>query len=511
MEFVKKNKAAVSITASIVLALGFYKLYNRHPKAVMEHVRNDGFIKDPKYKENFPLYKEEAEFRKKILGDITYDLVLALKKGEIFDGQLTVTFDVHQEDFEEEDLFIDFHGLGIKDALLNDFPIDETRVFNGHRILLLRSMLKLGDRNTLSLVFKSEYVHDNTGLHHFLDQEDEGEYIYSQFEPFFAHKAFPCFNQPDLRAVLKLMTLAPADWKVISAGLERGEISKFDIGFEEALEKISEDIYSGYDEAFHIQYYSDTPKITPYIYSFIAGPYEYIERKMKIPGRLTPLPFRMYYRKTLKNEVEKVEDLIFECAVNGIEWYSKFFGQNYPYEKYYQIFCPEFKFGAMENLGNVTLAEFFLPRGKELSEADRIMITNIALHELCHHWFGNLTTMTWWNDLWLNESFATYVSFLCMEGVDSIKEQNENMWIMMNSHKHWGYNEDDLPTNHPICKKAPHTDSALDMINGITYGKGGAFLKQLFHLIGYDAFSLATKLYFDTYKWENTVLKDFLE
>jgi len=200
-----------------------------------------------------------------------------------------------------------------------------------------------------------------------------------------------------------------------------------------------------------------------------------------------------------------------DSTVDGIKWYSKFFGFDFPYQKYDQLFCPEFKFGAMENVGCVTFTENLMFRGQSLGEGEWCRFINVVLHELCHQWFGNLVTMTWWNDLWLNESFATFVSFLCMDNVPRLKEKCPNLWSNMNMYKNWGMETDELATNHPICKAAQHTDSAGDMINGITYGKGCSFLKQLFHQVGYDAFSAATTAYFKKFAWGNTKLDDFLD
>lgn len=185
----------------------------------------------------------------------------------------------------------------------------------------------------------------------------------------------------------------------------------------------------------------------------------------------------VYCWKSLLKDLEKLADKQFDAVVWGIEFYSNYFGFDFPYEKYDQIYCPEFKFGAMENVGAVTFNEAYLGWGRTLGESDYMGWVNTVLHELCHMWFGNLATMTWWDDLWLNESFATYVSYLCMQKDKTLFESYPNIWIDVTGFKNWGYYEDELPSNHPIIKDAVHTDSAEDMINGITYGKGCAFLK----------------------------------
>ena len=199
-----------------------------------------------------------------------------------------------------------------------------------------------------------------------------------------------------------------------------------------------------------------------------------------------------------------------DAAVWGIKWYSEYFSQNFPWPKFDQIFVPEFKFGAMENVGCITYAEAFLSRGQDRGEAEKIRLINVVLHELCHQWFGNLVTMKWWNDLWLNESFATFVSFLCMDYIGNYKVDLPNRWVSLNSYKNWGFSEDDMATTHPIVKNAPHTDSVDNMFNGITYGKGCSFLKQLHFLVGNEDFSKATGIYFSRHKWGNSTLDDFI-
>jgi aminopeptidase N len=508
-DFAKKYKIPLAIGAGAVSAFGLYQLWKMNK--VHFEVDENGYILDPKFTESVPLYKEESVLRKKIVSKVHYDLVLALKKGATFDGQIVVTFDVSDVEFGEEELFIDYHGLGIKHLKLNGAEVSESEAFNGQRIVLSRKLLKLGETNTLSLTFKSKYRNNGTGAHHFTDTEDGSEYIYTQMEAFECHRVFPTFNQPDLRAIMSLRTLAPQEWIVISNSKEHGALESSSDAAKDVLKGVDEEFAKSYTEAYSVQKYNDTLRIAPYLFAFIAGPYDFIERHEKIPGRDEPLLMRLYFRKSLRKDAEKVQEFMFDPAVRGIHWYSEFFGFNYPYDKYDQIFCPEFRFGAMENVGTVTFTEKLMFRGKEMSEKDKTTLTNVNLHELCHHWFGDLVTMTWWNDLWLNESFATYVSFLCMSCDETLFKQCPNLWINVNSYKNWGYAEDDLVTGHPICKQAPHTDSADDMINGITYGKGCSFLKQLFHLIGYETFSLATKIYFERHQWQNTTLPDFLK
>ena len=180
------------------------------------------------------------------------------------------------------------------------------------------------------------------------------------------------------------------------------------------------------------------------------------------------------------------------------------------WQKYDSVFCPEYKFGAMEHVGAITFSENYCFKGLTPTSFELTRFYNTVLHELCHQWFGNLVTMKWWNDLWLNEAFATYVSYICMEQKERVRSSYPALMLSLLVRKRLAYAYDNQPSTHPIVKDAPHTDSADDMVNAITYGKGSSFLKQLYHLIGNDTFSKGCKNYFAAHSWKNTQLPDFL-
>ena len=401
INYVKEHKKEFAIGAGVVAGLGAFGMIYKYRKGMITSTYDqEGFYLDPKFTENVLLYKEEAIKRRQIISKMgKYDLILALRKGETFDGFVTIAFEVADTEFDEEDLFLDYHGLGIKDLKINDVQAT-TSLFDGQRITLPKKLLKIGETNVVSCSFKSKYRKNGTGFHSFIDPEDGSQYTYTQFEAFNCHRAFPCFDQPDMRAVLGVKTLSPKDWTIVSVGLETGSYFPDAEGYSKVAEGVPSELIEKYDEPYYIQTYHDSPSVTPYIYAFIAGPYDYIEQTAEIPGRTDPLLMRLYFRKSLKADAERVKEYMFEPTVQGIHWYSEFFGYNYPYQKYDQIFAPEFKFGAMENLGTVTFTERLLFRGKEISEKDWTTLINVVLHELCHHWFGNLVTMKWWNDLW---------------------------------------------------------------------------------------------------------------
>ena len=216
---------------------------------------------------------------------------------------------------------------------------------------------------------------------------------------------------------------------------------------------------------------------------------------------------RIYARKSIIGDCNF--DEMFNVTQAGIKFYSKFFGQEYPFNKYDQIFVPEHNFGAMENVGCVTYNEGYLFRGEIPSVAKRLRFASTNLHELAHMWFGSLVTMKWWNDLWLNESFATFMSFVALDQAPEVAYFKTH-WVTFLQYKFWGINDDVLPTTHPITCVINATDEAENLFDGISYGKGASFLKQLFNMIGGDVMSKGLGIYFSKHKWQNTELKDFI-
>ena len=282
---------------------------------------------------------------------------------------------------------------------------------------------------------------------------------------------------------------------------------------EESAKFLKENGFSDLAEeigAYRVTKFHKTPKISSYLFAIIAGPYDVVVKEGEIPGKVEPLRMRFLCRKSMSEYIRQAYDHMHEAIITGIEWYTDFFGTPFPWSKYDQIFCPEFKYGAMENVGAVTFSEAYIPTGK-LGTLDLTRLINTTLHELCHQWFGNLSTMTWWDDLWLNEAFATYMAYLCTAENQNLFEKTPGVWVSLNMRKQAAINSDSLSTTHPIIKDAVTTDSADDMVNAITYGKGSSFIKQLIHMIGKEAMSKGCSLYFERHPYENTQLDDFLD
>ena len=369
--------------------------------------------------------------------------------------------------------FIDLVAVRVDDVVLNGLRLGADVVREG-RIALP----DLQERNELEVVAQCAYSRSGVGLHRFVDPVDGEVFCYTQFEPFDAHRVFACFDQPDLKAPFVLEVVAAPGHVVVSNG---AVAERPDPG-------------SGGRWSF-----ATTPPISTYITAVVAGPYHVVE------DRFDDVPLGLYCRRSLAQHLDP--DEFFEITKQGLAWFPRIFGRPYPFTKYDQLLVPEFNFGAMENPGCVTFAERHVFRSK-VTDAARLQRANTILHEMAHMWFGDLVTMRWWDDLWLNESFATYTAALAVAEATRFTDS----WAdVAHSLKAWAYRQDQLPTTHPITTDVPDTDTVINNFDGITYAKGASVLKQLVAWVGRDAFEQGVRDYFDAHAWGNAELRGFLE
>ena len=244
--------------------------------------------------------------------------------------------------------------------------------------------------------------------------------------------------------------------------------------------------------------YEETPPFSTYLFALIAGPYHVATAEH------AGIPLGLLCRRSMAQYLDT--DELFAITRQGLDFFGEFFDYAYAFGKYDQIFVPEFNHGAMENVGAVTFNESMVYRDPP-TENQRRRRAEVILHEMAHMWFGNLVTMRWWNDLWLNESFATYMSFLAMEGATRFQSGWQDF---NNGIKNWAYRQDQLITTHPIAGTVRDTDETFLNFDGITYGKGASVLKQLVATIGIDGFREGMRHYFRTYDYGNASLHDFL-
>ncbi|MDQ3881405.1 MAG: aminopeptidase N, partial [Chloroflexota bacterium] len=417
------------------------------------------------------LTRVEAEARAARVRNAAYELAIDLTAGATtYRGDVILRFDVVAPG---EPLFLEFRGRRIERFEINGEAAEPD--WRGYRIAVPEELVR--DRTTVRVVYENAYDRTGDGLHHYVDPEDGEEYLYSNFEPYDAHRLFPCFDQPDIKADYRLTVTAPADWVVVGNSPEESA--------EPVPGRRTRHVFEG------------TERFSTYLFALVAGPYEAVYRNHR------GIRLGIYSRRALARYLDP--DEIFDVTAAGIDFYAQLFDTPYRFGKYDQLFCPEFNIGAMENVGAVTISERYIFRDPA-TETQRQERAELVLHELAHMWFGNLVTLRWWDDLWLNESFATYVSFLAIDEATRFT----GAWKSFADIKRWAYRQDALVTTHPISADAPDTDTAFLNFDGITYGKGAAVMKQLVATIGREAFHEGLRHYFRRHAFANASLADFL-
>ena len=420
------------------------------------------------------LQQSEAEQRSAVISSAEYDIALSLRAGAPdYEGDVTIRFG-HAD--PSAGVFLDFTGEEISRLEINDHEVAEAE-WSSHRLHLDGALLR--EQNVVRVVYRNKYDHAGVGLHQFIDPEDNKEYLYTQFEPFENHRLVPCLDQPDIKAVYRLRVAAPAAWSVVT--------------------NYPETARGAADDGRVAREFATTASFSPYLFALVAGPFHVFE------DRHGEIPLAIYCRESLAQHMDP--DEFFEVTKQGLDFFAEYFDFPYPFTKYDQLFCPEFNFGAMENVGAITFSERMIFRDPP-TELQRLNRAEVILHEMAHMWFGDLVTMRWWNDLWLNESFATYMSYLALEQATRF---SAGAWPAFNSRmKAWAYAQDQLVTTHPIAGEVPDTDATFLNFDGITYGKGASVLKQLVAAIGPEGFRAGVQQYFKSYAWGNTTLAQFL-
>lgn len=418
------------------------------------------------------LTQTESEKRAAQISACAYTLAFDLRAGSpTYRGDVTIAFNAAGG----EDTFLDFRGKTIERLEINGELTPPDRA--GYRLRLPGRLLR--GQTVVRVVYENEYDHLGDGFHQFFDPEDGEEYLYSNFEPFEAHRLFPCFDQPDIKATYSLTVTAPAKWEVIANSRLAGA--------------------SDAGEGRVRRTFETTQLFSTYLFALVAGPYHAFR------DRHGDIDIGLFCRKSLVKHLDS--DELFTVTKQGLDFFASFFDFPYPFGKYDQIFVPEFNAGAMENVGCVTHNEYMVFRDPP-TDTQRRRRAETVLHEMAHMWFGDLVTMRWWNDLWLNESFATYMAYLCM---DEATRFGPSGWQDFNAAiKNWAYRQDQLVTTHPIAGQVADTDETFLNFDGITYGKGASVLKQLVAFIGMDGFREGMRHYFRTHAYGNATLAQFL-
>ncbi len=431
--------------------------------------------------EQKPLTQHEANIRSRQIQNVSYKLDFKFEKQkENFVTLAEIRFDLKPKARQYgASTFLD-----LNDSEIIEFWINEEKIlipnYKKNQLRIPISKLKPKE-NLVKIRYRRKFTHTGNGLHRFQDPIDQKIYFYSNLEPYYAHYVFPCFDQPDIKASYQVTASAPSSWELIA----------------NAPVKSKKKVGNAYIWSFQ-----KTARFSTYLFALHGGPY------ISWRSRAGKIPLKLYARSSLKKYIDYKEWL--QVTRLGLEFYAKAFKYPYPFKKYDQILVPDFNWGAMENVGAVTFSERFAHRSKVTKEM-KIDRNDVILHEMAHMWFGNLVTMKWWNDLWLNESFATFAAAWALDRIAS-KISLDGIWEgFFKDMKQWAYWEDQMPTTHSIEGHVKNTDQAFAAFDGITYGKGAAALKQVFYFMGEKKFSQGLQSYFKEFQFKNTELKDFMQ
>ena len=427
------------------------------------------------------LTRLEAADRSATVHTRSYDVTLDLTRGEtVFGSSTTVRF----TSAPGSSTFIDLIAPVVHSISLNGRALDPAEVYADSRITLTG----LAADNELVVVADCAYMHTGEGLHRFTDPADGETYLYSQFEVPDSRRVFAVFEQPDLKASFTFTVTTPSNWTVLSNSPTPEPTPTED---------------SDGSGGAHTFAFAPTEPMSSYVTAIVAGPYvgatdEYVASD----GRTVPLG--VYCRKSLVEHMDSAE--ILDLTKRGFAYYEDLFATPYAFTKYDQIFVPEFNAGAMENAGCVTHRDDYIFRSRPVeARVERRAVT--ILHELAHMWFGDMVTMTWWNDLWLNESFAEFTSTLATA---EITRWDQAWTTFQTLEKGWAYNQDQLSSTHPVAAEINDLHDVEVNFDGITYAKGASVLAALVGYVGRENFFAGIQRYLAAHAYSNAELGDLL-
>lgn len=419
------------------------------------------------------LTRDEAQTRAQLLDVHHYAIELDLTTGdETFDSRTVIRFTT-RADQADTDTFVEIKPAELRTATLDGQPLDP-ETLDGNRLPL--KDLTAGEHE-LRVDAAMRYSRTGEGMHRFTDPVDGKTYLYTQLCMDDAQRVFAAFDQPDLKAVFAFTVTAPAEWTVLGNGIA------------------TQDSPGRWTIA-------DTPPISTYLAAIAAGPYHSIRTEHR------GLPFALHCRRSLAPFLDADADELLDVTRACFDRYHEKFEEPYPFDSYDQAFVPEFNAGAMENPGLVTFRDEFVYRSA-VTDTERQTRAMVIAHEMAHMWFGDLVTLRWWDDIWLNESFAEYMGYqTCAEAT-----RFTDIWTDFGvARKAWGYDADQRPSTHPVAPEAVN-DTAEAQLNfdGISYAKGASALRQLVAWLGEKDFLAGINIHFARHKFANATLADFID
>ncbi|MFF7445048.1 MULTISPECIES: aminopeptidase N [unclassified Streptomyces] len=418
------------------------------------------------------LTRDEAQTRAKLLDVHRYTIDLDLTTGDdTFDSRTVIRFTATTD----ADTFVELKPAELRSVTLDGQPLDPDSL-DADRLPLKN--LTAGEHE-LHIDARMRYSRTGEGMHRFTDPADGETYLYTNLCMDDAPRVFAAFDQPDLKAVFELTVTAPENWTVLANGR-------------------TEHLGDGRWQA------TPTPRISTYLVALAAGPYHSVTTEHR------GLPFGLHCRRSLAPYLDPDADELFEITKQCYDRYHEKFDEPYPFDSYDQAFVPEFNAGAMENPGLVTFRDEFVYRSA-VTDAERQTRAMVIAHEMAHMWFGDLVTLRWWDDIWLNESFAEYMGYQTLTEATRFTDTWTDFGV---ARKAWGYEADQRPSTHPVApdpELVPDTASAMLNFDGISYAKGASALRQLVAWLGEKDFLAGINTHFARHKFANATLADFVD
>ncbi|MET9773779.1 aminopeptidase N [Streptomyces sp. NPDC006367] len=419
------------------------------------------------------LTRDEAQTRARLLDVHHYTIDLDLTgDDDTFDSRTVIRFTVHAET-DTTDTFVEVKPAHLRSVTLDGHPLDPAAL-DGNRLPL--HGLTPGEHQ-LHVDAAMHYSRTGEGMHRFTDPTDNETYVYTQLFLDDVQRVFAAFDQPDLKAAFDLTVTAPQGWTVLANG-------------------ITEHTGDGHWKA------ATTPRIPTYLVAVAAGPWHSVRTEHR------GLPFGLHCRRSLAPHLDADADEILDITRACFDRYHEKFDEPYPFDSYDQAFVPEFNAGAMENPGLVTFRDEFVYRSA-VTDTQRQTRAMVIAHEMAHMWFGDLVTLRWWDDIWLNESFAEYMGYQTTAEATRFTGTWTDFGIVR---KPWGYDADQRPSTHPVApENVEDTASALLNFDGISYAKGASALRQLVTWLGEKDFLTGINTHFARHKFANATLADFID
>ncbi|MET8445776.1 aminopeptidase N [Streptomyces sp. NPDC005209] len=416
------------------------------------------------------LTRDEAQSRAKLLDVHRYTIELDLTTGdETFDSRTVIRFATRADG----DTFVEVKPAELRTVTLDGQPLDPASL-DENRLPLKN--LTAGEHE-LRVDARMRYSRTGEGMHRFTDPTDGETYVYTQLFLDEVQRVYAAFDQPDLKAVFDVSVRAPEGWSVLANG-------------------VTERLGEGHWRA------ATTPLISTYLVAVAAGPWHSVRTEHR------GLPFGIHCRRSLAPHLDADADEILDVMRTCFDRFHEKFEEPYPFDSYDQAFVPEFNSGAMENPGLVTFRDEYVFRSA-VTDTERQTRAMVIAHEMAHMWFGNLVTLTWWDDIWLNESFAEYMGY--QTTIEATRFSDT--WVEFGvDRKSWGYDADQRPSTHPVAPEAVEdTASALLNFDGISYSKGAAVLRQLVAWLGEKDFLAGINIHFARHKFANANLADLID